>query len=606
MSLDATGATNFYYYGKPANQITDKTYPTGQRIWTQLPVNVAKIRIGVILAITAYFFQAMQKNPMVGEWRWLVVIVGVALAAWVAYKYLLTKDPLVETFYKIAGGKEEYEKLPEFPLDKNKKTYANFEITWKSLEHPLYRFLTSDGRKGLVVKGLSHSKKLELEDMLVRGEPTPTQNLMIFVEKLGPYDVPRKIGNEAEWATTIFTALSCKTWNNPFEDCLESCSVGSSGEAGSYKRTSKIYAGMSTDMANEFISQKGVVNELKPQSPERGPIVEEVKDGLSSEEGYAKPLRWEPIYLPVEKDQLFFQEVQKEKASLTQEMQTIDQIFQTPCVQKFVTAIQNRYTKPQQQQEQSSSATTDQKGLLFDTQDMVAILLVILGIKPALTFSNEKWTKFLPIYTHFDEITAHFPHIKLVNDTSWHYVVNESPLSIFDPKHYLINCHSIADEILTYFPKQTNAKADQRLSYLLGYGPTWEALQIKKALFLEDFHQNFRIVPTKEYHPLHFQQLGDSIKRDSNINSTNEEVGRSYHAQVVEGKINRKSIQSRLVMSWLGPTGTGQIFDEFSMQTTYFKQSCFLKKYVLIKLGFPKTSDGQEWNRTAGLDCFLE
>jgi|GEM_PF-2339725 len=274
MSLDATGATNFYYYGKPADQITDKTYPTGQKIWTQLPVNVAKIRIGVILAVTAYFFHTLQKNPMVSEWRWLVVIVGVALAAWVAYKYLLSEDPLVETFYKIAGGKEEYEKLPEFPLDKNKKTYANFDITWANLEHPLYRFLTSDGRKGLMIKGLSHSKKLELEDIIVGGEPTPIQNLMNFVEKLGPYDVPRKIGNEAEWATTIFTALSYTIWNNPFEHFLKSRSVGSPGDAGSYKKTSKIYAHMPTDMANEFISQKGVVNELKP----KGPIIEEVKD----------------------------------------------------------------------------------------------------------------------------------------------------------------------------------------------------------------------------------------------------------------------------------------------------------------------------------------
>lgn len=274
MSLDTTGATNFYYYGRPADQITDKTYPSGQKIWTQLPANVAKIRIGVILAVTAYFFQVMQKNPMVGEWRWLVVIVGVALAAWVAYKYLLTADPLVEAFYKIAGGKEEYEKLPEFPLDKNKKTYANFNITWASLEHPLHRFSTLDGRKGLVVKGLSHSKKLELEDLLVGGEPTPIQNLMIFVEKLGPYDVPRKIQNEAEWATTIFTALNFKAWDNPFEHFFESCSVGKSGEAGGYKKTSSIYAHMSTDMANEFISQKGVVNLLKP----KGPTVEEVED----------------------------------------------------------------------------------------------------------------------------------------------------------------------------------------------------------------------------------------------------------------------------------------------------------------------------------------
>jgi len=136
---------------------------------------------------------------------------------------------------------------------------------------------------------------------------------------------------------------------------------------------------------------------------------------------------------------------------------------------------------------------------------------------------------------------------------------------------------------------------------LLGFGPTWEAL------FLQNIHQNRRLVPSKEYHPLHFQQLGgSSIKRDLNSNQRNEELGRSYHARVVQGEIDRKSIESELVKAWLWPTGTGQTFDELSMQTTYFKQSCFLKKYVLIKLGFPKTNDGQERNHIAGLDCFSE
>jgi hypothetical protein len=62
MSLNVTGAKNFYYYGKPSNQIKETTLPPGQKIWTQLPANVAKIRIGAILFLTGQFFHAVIKN----------------------------------------------------------------------------------------------------------------------------------------------------------------------------------------------------------------------------------------------------------------------------------------------------------------------------------------------------------------------------------------------------------------------------------------------------------------------------------------------------------------------------------------------------------------
>ncbi len=272
MSLDATGAKNFYYYGKPANQIKETIFPSGKEIWTQFPTHAAKIRIGAILALTGYFFQAVIKTPIIRRWCWPVAILGITLAAYVAYKHLLIKDPLVEVFYKIAGGKENYEKLPEIPVEKNKKTYANFEMAWASLEHPTYRFTTSDGRKGMLIKGLSVSKELGIMEAFVKAGPIPTQTLMIFVEKLGPYDVPRTISNMAEWVFSALVALNYKAWNNPFSTLLSSSFVGSSDEGD--RTTFSIYAGISTDMANEFIAQKDIVNQLAP----RGPKVEEVKD----------------------------------------------------------------------------------------------------------------------------------------------------------------------------------------------------------------------------------------------------------------------------------------------------------------------------------------
>jgi hypothetical protein len=275
MSLDVTGAKNFYYYGKPSDQVPNPPYPPGQKITTQLPANVAKIRIGVILALTAYVSYKIYKVTGSIVWCWPLVVLGVTLAAYVAYQHLLKKDPLIEAFYKIAGGKENYEKLPQIPIEKNKKTYESFKMAWASLEHPAYGFTISDGRKGMLIKGLSDFKERGIEEALIGVGPTATEALMIFVEKLGPYDVPRIILNEAEWATSILTAFDYKALDNPFTHFLKSSLWGSPDEAGAgSKKRFDIYAWISTDMANEFIAQRGIVNQLAPE----GPKVEEVKE----------------------------------------------------------------------------------------------------------------------------------------------------------------------------------------------------------------------------------------------------------------------------------------------------------------------------------------
>jgi hypothetical protein len=303
-----------------------------------------------------------------------------------------------------------------------------------------------------------------------------------------------------------------------------------------------------------------------------------------------------PRPLSREGEQLFYQQVQEEKASLAQGMQAIDQLFQIPCVQNLVTTIQNRPIDSHQ----SKDADTNPRQVQFLTHNLVAILLVILGIKPVVTFNSEDWDKFLLAYSNFDEITAYFQNVKFVKERGYCYVVNESPLPIFDPRHYLLKCQSIAEEIVAYFPYQEAVRAQQRLSYLLGFGPTWEAL------FLQNIYRNLRMSSSQEYKPEHFQQLGASIKRMRSSDLPEIELGHSYHDQVVQGGIDTTSIESKLADVWLGMTGTRQVYDELSIQTTYFKQSCCLKKYVLIKLGFAKTSHREECLRITGFDCFLE
>lgn len=165
--LDTTGASNFYYYGKPTDEVPKTPYPLGQEISTQFPATVAKIRLVAIFAFTAFagfrFAQLLAATRIASFSKsYSALFVPAAfLAAHTAYKHLFTKDPLVEAFYKIAGGENEYNNLPEIKLDPTKKTSQTLrnQLSWNALEHPVYRLTTSDGRKGMVIKGLSYSKK---------------------------------------------------------------------------------------------------------------------------------------------------------------------------------------------------------------------------------------------------------------------------------------------------------------------------------------------------------------------------------------------------------------------------------------------------------------
>lgn len=217
------------------------------------------------------------------SWFWPLAILGIGYALYTTYKHLLANDSLVETFYKIAGGEESYNNLPEFNPDqenadnsvigkaqkpsvkpeeiKNNTSmtaYRFYDISWKALEHPVYRFTTQDGRKGMLVKGLNNFTE------------THTEAIMVFVEKLSPYDLPPIL---PEWLMSTLIAI-CLYWANPLSKKLESASL-TRGRISQESNTT-IYASITTNMANEFIAQRGVINQLNPQ------IVEVVDDNKST------------------------------------------------------------------------------------------------------------------------------------------------------------------------------------------------------------------------------------------------------------------------------------------------------------------------------------
>ena len=196
-----------------------------------------------------------------------------AFASYTAYRHLLTKDPLVEAFYKIAGGEKEYQALPELkPKEKQKQTYEYADQDWSKLEHPKYRFLTKDGRKGLLVKGLSYLKTLP--PFTFKGaSPSNTKKIMIFVEKLDFTDISRKSNNVPKWITDILFGVTSLSLSNPYHGRISAGDSCDTHSLETHQEETWINGWISTDMANELIAQQGVVNQLAPA----GPTIEEVK-----------------------------------------------------------------------------------------------------------------------------------------------------------------------------------------------------------------------------------------------------------------------------------------------------------------------------------------
>ncbi len=111
----------------------------------------------------------------------------------------------------------------------------------------------------MLVKGLSHLAKHDLFDLLIGAPPAQTQAVMAFVEKLTPYDLPRML---PEWVVSIAAGVIF-WWEDPFSRLLTSSSGSSKGV--SHRSELVFYASISTDMANEFIAQQGVANQLNPR-----------------------------------------------------------------------------------------------------------------------------------------------------------------------------------------------------------------------------------------------------------------------------------------------------------------------------------------------------
>lgn len=218
-------------------------FKIGQEILTQLPKNVTIIRAAVTVAFTSLLALKLRATVFC----WPVVIAGLAFTGWTIYSHLLSKDPLMEAFYKIAGGKDRFYALPEINLGQapNEKICEAIErIDWDHLNHFIARTRTLDGRNVIIIKGLSRDSH----------PPRRTKMILAFIEKVGPKDLPiPTILNISELARSIIHAVLTPFEGNTFGTSLYFNVSNSSNQENI--RHCRIYSSISSNLANELFIQ---------------------------------------------------------------------------------------------------------------------------------------------------------------------------------------------------------------------------------------------------------------------------------------------------------------------------------------------------------------
>ena len=258
------------YYNTPSDQYianygNHRLFPESERqITTQLPKNIALIRITATVALTILLAVKVQATIFC----WPVVILGAALAGWTAYTQLLSKDPLTEVFYQIVGGKDRFEQLPEIGLEQNlneKICAAIGRLNWNHFDQGMYRAKTIDGRNVIIVKGLSRTNA----GMFF----ARTRSILAFIEKVGPEDVPRQISNLPELVDGALHAIYAPFTGNTFDRLLfsrDSATVRGNRERVVDSSETRICSSITTSMANEFFAQMVYSNQSVENLRETG------------------------------------------------------------------------------------------------------------------------------------------------------------------------------------------------------------------------------------------------------------------------------------------------------------------------------------------------
>lgn len=209
-----------------------------------------------------------------------------------------------------------------------------------------------------------------------------------------------------------------------------------------------------------------------------------------------------------------------------------------------------------------------------DRHNLVPILYVLAGIKPVLVI--EKFHKVT--VNQIGNLALKLPNLSVAVDHEYCYIINENPLPEFDPRKFIKSFEftSLKEAACWAFQNRSNPIAVQMLSYLLGYGPTWEA-----------FHAQVpRPAPDKMiFSDEHYLSLGKAVQHGG-TNSREEfiSVGKMYSAEALKG--NRPAYKfDTAEFSRLHSVYGGHIIAEIPYRTDYLQNSLRYKERLLESYG---------------------
>lgn len=212
------------------------------------------------------------------------------------------------------------------------------------------------------------------------------------------------------------------------------------------------------------------------------------------------------------------------------------------------------------------------------------VLMVLFGIKPAYAMEPENEFPIRgDVVSVIRKIVPLNPNCRLIDSADAEqpcYFVNEAPLAVFDPRQYIQKelfdryGGKIAEAIQKnfYLRKKDSdhvrsireeKEETQFCSYLLGYGPCWEAFE-RPRTYEEVFRFNashpdalHRIFSEK-----HYEELGVALHSDA-------QKGRSYSLAALR---IRQYPENPLMAKLRDYLGAYFVFDEVSINTPYMKR----------------------------------
>lgn len=222
---------------------------------------------------------------------------------------------------------------------------------------------------------------------------------------------------------------------------------------------------------------------------------------------------------------------------------------------------------------------------------LMQAVYVVVGLKPALAIEPRcpgTAKNILILATQF------FPHLRLIQRKDGHsFLVNEQPLPEFDPRAFIRNFTTISEAVTASFPSNYDQKKDQVLSYVLGFGPTWEAFMLNAAKFEKTQPID---IEASVFTDLHYEQLGKSLaKGSSSTERTFIDAGKKYHQSLgalcnkVTSQQQKMTIKEHLesikeqftTFKQINDLSMEHIVDDVSLQTDYIQAAIAYRKLLV-------------------------